>query len=118
MLMSDNISLKYIFDQHNLNAKQERWFHFLSEYDFKIKHIKGRENKVADALSRHANLLFASSSYGSNMENQIPSAENSDNEYQILKEKTLENEQNQIKTYFSLNRRGLLLHKTSCIYQI
>jgi hypothetical protein len=25
---------------------------FLSEYDFDIKHIKGKENKVVDALSR------------------------------------------------------------------
>jgi hypothetical protein len=25
---------------------------FLSEYDFKIKHIKGKENQVVDALSR------------------------------------------------------------------
>ena len=27
---------------------------FLSEYDLDIKHIKGKENKVADALSRRA----------------------------------------------------------------
>ena len=25
----------------------------LSEFDFEIKHIKGKENKVADALSRN-----------------------------------------------------------------
>ena len=60
--MSDNIRLKYLFDQHNLNARQARWLSFLSEYDFEIKHIKGKENKVADALSRHANLLCASRS--------------------------------------------------------
>ena len=51
LLMSDNISLKYLFDQQNLNARKARWLAFLSEYDFKIKHIKGKENKVADALS-------------------------------------------------------------------
>ena len=44
LLMSDNISLKYLFDQHNLNATQARWLSFLSEYDFEIKHIKGKEN--------------------------------------------------------------------------
>ena len=30
LLMSDNISLKYLFDNQNLNARQERWFSFLS----------------------------------------------------------------------------------------
>jgi hypothetical protein len=34
-----------------LNDRQSRWLEFLSEYDFDIKHIKGKENKVADALS-------------------------------------------------------------------
>ena len=40
--MLDNISLKYLFDQGNFNARQARWFSFLSEYDFEIKHIKGK----------------------------------------------------------------------------
>ena len=44
--MSNNISLKYLFDQPNLSARQARWLFFLSEYDFEIKHIKGKENKV------------------------------------------------------------------------
>ena len=57
------------------------------------------------------NLLFASSNYEPDLENQIPSAENYDREYQISKEKTAKNEQNQLKTYFSLNKLGLLLHK-------
>ena len=52
LLMSDNISLKYLFDQQNLNARQERWLDFLSEYDFEIKHIKQKENKVVDSLRR------------------------------------------------------------------
>ena len=85
--MSDNISLKYLFDQQNLNARLARWISFLSEYHFEIKHIKGKENKVEYALSCHANLLFASNSYKSGLENQILSAENYDREYHILKEK-------------------------------
>ena len=44
-LMPDNISLKYLFDQQNLNARQARWLAFLSEYDFEIKHIKGKKIK-------------------------------------------------------------------------
>ena len=42
---------------------------------------------MADALSHHVNLLFASSSYESDLKNQILSAENSYEEYQSLKEK-------------------------------
>ena len=109
--MSDNISLKYLFDQQNLNARHAIWLSFLSKYDFEIKHIKGKEDKVADALSRHTNLLFASSTYESDLENQILSAENSDREYHILKENTAKNEQNQVKTGFSLNKQGPSLHK-------
>ena len=45
------------------------------------------------------------------MENKILYAGNFDKEYQNLKEKTAENERNQIKTDLSLNGRGLLLHK-------
>ena len=81
LLMSYNIILKYLFDQHNLNARQARWLSFLSEYDFEIKHIKGKENKVANDLIRHANLLCASSNYESDLGNQILSTGNSDGEY-------------------------------------
>ena len=41
MLLTDNIGLKYLFDQKTLNAGQARWLAFFSEYDFEIKHIKG-----------------------------------------------------------------------------
>ena len=40
LLLTDNITLKYMFDKQNLNALQARWLAFLREYDFEIKHIK------------------------------------------------------------------------------
>ena len=49
--MTDHCGLRYLFDQPKLNARQARWMAFLSEFDFEIKYIKGKENKVADALS-------------------------------------------------------------------
>ena len=67
--MSENIGLKYLFDQCNINARHARWFSFLSDYDFKIKHIKVKENKVANTLIRHEKLLFASLIYESDLEN-------------------------------------------------
>ena len=85
--MSDNISLKYLFDQQNFNVIHSRCLSFLSEYDFEIKHIKGKENKLEDALSHHANLLFASRSYESDLGNQILSVENSNREYHYFKGK-------------------------------
>jgi hypothetical protein len=52
-------SLKYLFDQPTLNARHSRWLKILCEYDFDIKHIKGKENKVVDALSRRVHELHA-----------------------------------------------------------
>ena len=69
--MLDNISLKYLFDQQNINSRQARWLSFLSEYDFEIKHIKGKENKIVGASSRHTNLLYASNNYESYLENKF-----------------------------------------------
>jgi hypothetical protein len=40
--MIDHSGLKYLFDQPKLNARQARWMEILSEFDFNIKHIKGK----------------------------------------------------------------------------
>jgi hypothetical protein len=58
-LRTDHIVLKYLFEQPTLNARQPRRMGFLSEYDFDIKHIKGKENKVVDGLSRRVHLMHA-----------------------------------------------------------
>ena len=75
-----------MFDQQNLNAKQDRWLSFLREYDFEIKHIKGKENKVADALIRHANSIYmiACSSYISDFEGRIKSTAENDEKYKEI----------------------------------
>lgn len=52
ILMSDHNGLKYLFYQPNLNVKQARWLATVSEFEFEIRYIKGKENKVAYALSR------------------------------------------------------------------
>ena len=54
LVMSNNVSLKYLFDQQNMNARKARWLAFLHEYGFEIKHLNGKENKVVDALRRNA----------------------------------------------------------------
>ena len=50
LLKKDNMILKYLLKEPDLNARQDRWLAFLSEYHFELKHIKGKERKVVDAL--------------------------------------------------------------------
>ena len=52
VLMTNHCGLRHLFDQPKLNARQAGWMALLSEFYFEIKHIKGKENKVADTLSR------------------------------------------------------------------
>jgi hypothetical protein len=58
-LRTDHSGLKYLFEQPTLNARQTRWLEFLSEYNFDIKHIKGKENKVVDALNKRVHKMHA-----------------------------------------------------------
>ena len=62
----------------------------MSEYDFQIKHIEGKGDKVVEALIYHANLLYETirKTYKSNLEEKIINAEKTDKEYKKLKENT------------------------------
>ena len=51
-LKTYHCGMKYLFVQPSLNARQSRWLEFLNEYDFDIKNMKLKENKVADALNK------------------------------------------------------------------
>jgi len=51
-VFSDHKSLKYLFDQKELNMRQRRWLEFLKDYDFQLSYHSGKANLVADALSR------------------------------------------------------------------
>ncbi|XP_022641613.1 uncharacterized protein LOC106773250 [Vigna radiata var. radiata] len=51
-VFSDHKSLKYLFDQKELNMRQCRWMEFLKDYDFDLLYHPGKANVVADALSR------------------------------------------------------------------
>ncbi|GAU35775.1 hypothetical protein TSUD_61360 [Trifolium subterraneum] len=61
-VFSDHKSLKYLFDQKELNMRQRRWLEFLKDYDFELSNHPGKANVVADALSRkslHMSSLMA-----------------------------------------------------------
>jgi len=51
-VFSDHKSLKYLFDQKELNMRQRRWMEFLKDYDFELQYHPGKANVVANALSR------------------------------------------------------------------
>ncbi|GJX92234.1 putative reverse transcriptase domain-containing protein [Tanacetum coccineum] len=48
----DHKSIQHILDQKELNMRQRRWLELLADYDCKIRYHPGKENVVADALSR------------------------------------------------------------------
>jgi hypothetical protein len=85
-LIIDHNGLKYLFDQPTLNARQTRWLEFLSEYDFDINHIKGKENKVANALNKRLHELHDTtiSMYQSYLKDIITEAAKSDLQYKEL----------------------------------
>ena len=111
--MTDNKGLKYLLDQPNLNTRQDRWLAFLSEYDFEIQHIKGKENKVVDALSRNAKLNFAAviDTYKIDLEEQLEEGIRLDKNYEKLQAKVRENLMESLSIGYSLNEKGLLLYK-------
>ncbi|GKF46910.1 hypothetical protein Tco_0136712, partial [Tanacetum coccineum] len=45
-------SLQHIFSQKELNMRQHRWIELFNDYDCEIRNHPGKENVVADALSR------------------------------------------------------------------
>nr|GEU44142.1 reverse transcriptase domain-containing protein [Tanacetum cinerariifolium] len=52
VIYMDHKILQHMFSQKELNMKQRRWIELFSDYDCEIRYHPGKENVVADALSR------------------------------------------------------------------
>ncbi|GKC26386.1 putative reverse transcriptase domain-containing protein [Tanacetum coccineum] len=52
VVFTNHKSLQHSLNQKELNMRQRRWLELLSDYDFEIRYHPGKENVVADALSR------------------------------------------------------------------
>lgn len=96
MLLTNHSSLTNFFNQSSLNARRTRWTMFLSEFDFEMKHLKGKENRVAGALSRKLHCIYEVqfSQARSNLLDIIIEASLKDLEYAFLWQQALEAQDN------------------------
>ena len=52
IIHTDHETLEYLKGQTKLNKRHAKWSEFIESLPYVIKYIKGKENVVADALSR------------------------------------------------------------------
>ena len=52
VVWTDNNPLTYIFSSANLDATRQRWVAQLASYNFALEYQKGKDNTVANFLSR------------------------------------------------------------------
>src|ERR1041385_5069406 len=57
IIHSDHEALKYLKAQSNLHRRLAKWVEFIESFPYIIKYKKGKDNVVADALSRRNMLL-------------------------------------------------------------
>ena len=51
-MLIDQKTLQHTFNQKEINMRQQKYDEFLNDYECKIHYYLGKENVVADALSR------------------------------------------------------------------
>eukprot|EP00253_Pinus_taeda_P002642 PITA_02642 len=110
LLMTDHHSLTSYFSQPTLNARQARWVDFLGNFDFEIKHLKGKENRVADALSRKVQSIYeiGISQGWSTLDQEIEVASTQDQSYLQKKHLVQNSDARSIQQGYTLNAAGLL----------
>eukprot|EP00253_Pinus_taeda_P006262 PITA_06262 len=112
-LHTDHHSLTNYFSQPTLNARQARWVDFLSGFDFDIKHLQGKENKVADALSQKIHNLYEVSFSGweSPFMEMIKEIGDQDTEYQQLKLQIQQSAKRDSQQEYELDDAGRIYFK-------
>eukprot|EP00253_Pinus_taeda_P011610 PITA_11610 len=112
LLLTDHHSLTNYFSQPTLNARQARWADFLSGFDFDIKHLKGKENRVADALSRKVHCLYeiTFSKWENSLQEMMKTAASQDAEYQRLKQQVPLSSKESPQEY-EISKDGMLLYR-------
>jgi hypothetical protein len=112
-LRTNHCGLKHLFGKPTLNARHTRWLEFLSEYDFEIKHIKVKENQVADALVKryHETHIAAINLYKAYLKDKIIEVENSNQQYIKLKETLQQGNSQQKLIFYELKEDEILMYK-------
>ena len=88
---------------------------FFSEFDFEVRHIKGKENKVADALSQrtHGISEVILSQPKSDLLDKVKTTSTQDADYTKLVIELQNNEINLNGTAFKVDQKGLICFKDS-----
>ena len=117
-IRTDQHSLKYILEQRISTPTQQKWITKLLGYSFVVEYKKGRENKVADALSRVQssvdNSSLAASLYSISFPcplwlDSLKDSYKSDEGYQDLLSKLVDSNHPPLAGYSLQN--GLILYK-------
>eukprot|EP00253_Pinus_taeda_P015625 PITA_15625 len=113
LLLTDHHSLTNYFSQPTLNARQARWMDFLSGFNFDIKHLQGKENRVADALSRKIQSLYEVSISGwkNSFLDIIKETSDQDAEYQQLKQQIQQTAKGDSQQEYTIDDAGLIYFK-------
>eukprot|EP00253_Pinus_taeda_P011485 PITA_11485 len=113
LLLTDHHSLTSYFNQPTLNARQARWMDFLSGFDFDIKHLQGKANRVADALSRKVQSLYEISTTGwkNPFLDMIKEISGQDTEYQQLKQQIQQSDGKDSQQEFTIDDAGIVYFK-------
>ena len=96
-----------------MNSKKARWMAFLNNFDFEVRHIKGKENKVAYALSRRTHEVYEiiMSQPKSNLMDKVKTTSTHDDKYTKPCSEIKSNEVNLKGTDFKFDQKGLLWFK-------
>jgi hypothetical protein len=111
-LIKNLCGLKHLFGQPTLDSRKTRLLEFLSEYDFEITNIKGKENQVVDALSRRAHEVHVTTinMYRTYLKYQIISTTNSDQQYVKIRETSQQGKFQQKLNSYELKEDGILMY--------
>ena len=109
-LRTNHHGLKYLFDQPNLNVRQARWLELISKFNFDIVYVKGKENRVADTLSRRVHAVYAAAvSLGrSDLKDKVLEALDSDEFYLQIKERIQQDDVQERYKDYALQDGGIL----------
>jgi hypothetical protein len=105
--------MRIFFGKPTLNARQTRSLEFMSEYEFEIKHIKGKENQVVNALGIrvHEVHILAINMFNIDLKDKILETENSNQQYLKIKETLQQGNLQQKINYYELKENGILMYK-------